>query len=184
MKQLLLLSLAALALPVQAQVTANRPDVMPQQTLTAQPIVRFGYLSYEQTLRSLPDYAIAQRNIDKLRQDYDAEMKRVEEEFNAKYETFLEGQREFAPSILKKRQAELQELMEKNVAFKEQAQQLLRNAEQEAFAPLRAQLQQAINRVALAHSFSFVLNTDNNAVPFVNPSTGVDITAEVLATLQ
>ena len=39
----------------------------------------------------MPGYAIAKHNMDELREKYDAETKRVETEFNAKYEEFLDG---------------------------------------------------------------------------------------------
>lgn len=44
----------------------------------------------------MPGYAIAKHNMDELREKYDAETKRVETEFNAKYEEFLDGQRTYA----------------------------------------------------------------------------------------
>lgn len=48
----------------------------------------------------MPGYAIAKHNMDELREKYDAETKRVETEFNAKYEEFLDGQRTYAKTIL------------------------------------------------------------------------------------
>ena len=82
---------------------------------------KYGYFSYQQTLESMPGYAVAKRNYEGLKAKYEAEMKRAEDEFNAKYEEFLDGQRDFAPAILKKRQAEIKELMEKNLAFKDES---------------------------------------------------------------
>ena len=81
--------------------------------LLASAQIRFGYFSYDTVLKSMPDYLMAQRNIDDLRQKYDNEMKRSEQEFNAKYEEFLDAQRDLVPSILRKRQTEIQEMMEK-----------------------------------------------------------------------
>lgn len=75
--------------------------------------LRFAYFSYEEVLLSLPEYAAVQREMATLRDKYEAETRRSEEDFNAKYEEFLEGQRDFAPSIFRKRQAELQEMVEK-----------------------------------------------------------------------
>ncbi len=181
MKQLsLFLSLAALAAPVQAQISTQSPDTMPARMVNMS-APRFGYLSYSQTLHALPEYTLVRRNLEDLKAKYDSEMKRVEDEFNSKYEAFLEGQRDFAPSIQQKRQAELQELMEKNMAFKEQSQKLLQQAEKDAMQPLRDKLHQAINRVAQERNLAFVLNIDNDAVPFINPSAGVDISELVVA---
>ena len=128
----------------------------------------------------MPDYAVARHNIKSLKENYDAEMKRVEDEFNTKYEFFLQDQRSLAPSILQKRQAELQELMEKNLAFKEKATQLLKQAEAEALAPIRKKVDAAIGQVGERLGLAFVLNTDNNAAPWLNPSLGEDVTEAVL----
>src|SRR3712207_1556066 len=81
--------------------------------------LKIGYFSMDSVLQAMPEYVASQKNIADLTAKYEAETKRVEAEFNKKYEEFLDGQRDFAPSILKKRQAELQELMDKNVAFKD-----------------------------------------------------------------
>ena len=62
--------------------------------------LRFGYLSYETALKSMPDYAVVQQKLADLRQQYQNETLRVEDEFNRKYEEFLEGQREF-PQVVR-----------------------------------------------------------------------------------
>ncbi len=141
---------------------------------------KFGYLSYGAVLKSMPAYTLAQKNIADLTAQYEAEIKRAEDEFNMKYEQFLDGQRDFPPSILQKRQSELQELMEKNVAFKEESRRLLAAAEEEAYAPLHQKLATAIQKVGMQHGLAFILNTDQNACPFINPEMGEDVTEAVL----
>jgi outer membrane protein len=184
MKRLFLyIMLLAATWQVQAQEANTFPEVMPMAT-TQTPVLRFGYFSYKTTLETMPGYAIARRNLDDLRIKYENEMKRVEEEFNKKYEDFLEGQKNFAPSILQKRQAELQELMEKNMAFKQEAKRLLKQAEEEAYQPLREQLIQATLVVGKSKGLAFILNTDDNAVPYINPSLGEDVSAAIVAALH
>ena len=94
--------------------------------------IRFGYLSYQQALQAMPQYALVQKQMAELRHQYEAELQRVTNEFNRKYEEFLEGQREFPKTILQKRQTELQELMTRNVTFKEESLKQLADAEREA----------------------------------------------------
>lgn len=146
--------------------------------------LRFGYFSYDAVLKAMPDYAVAQQSLATLRTQYDEEMKRVEDEFNAKYETFLDTQRDLAPSIRQKRQAELQELMQKNMAFKEKARQLLQQAEHDTMQPLRQKITTAVITVGKQHAYAFILNTDANAVPFINPLMGEDATAAITAILK
>lgn len=174
-----LLVIALTTMTVQAQQTTTV-----QQTASAPAALHFGYFSYDEVLHAMSGYTIAQRQVEDLRAKYDAETKRVESEFNAKYEEFLEGQRSFAPTILEKRQAELRELLEKNMAFKAEAQQLLKKAEAEALAPLKTQIDAALEKIGIAKDFAFILNTDNNTVPFINASMGEDITSTLKGMLK
>ncbi|MBR5084541.1 MAG: OmpH family outer membrane protein [Prevotella sp.] len=152
--------------------------------LMIQAQVKFGYLSYDQALRSLPEYTMTQENMADLRSKFDAEMKCVEEDFNRKYEEFLDGQRDFAPTILQKRQTELQEMLTRNVAFKAESEKLLQQAEVEAMAPLREKLRQAIQRVGAEGGYAFILNTDGDACPYIDPEMGEDVTLKVAAALK
>lgn len=173
-KNLLFLAFALVSLSASAQ---QNPTVGAQQATTAaQPALRFGYFSFEQVFHTMPGYAIAKHNMDELRGKYDEETKRVETEFNSKYEEFLDGQRSYAKSILEKRQAELRELMEKNIAFKAEAARLLKKAEEEAYAPLKAKMNAALQQIGKENGFAFILNTDNNATPYLSAEMGVDIT--------
>ena len=145
---------------------------------------KFGYFSYDKALRSMPEYAVADANMKDLRRKYEAEMKRVEEEFNRKYEEFLDGQRDFAPTILQKRQTELQELLKKNVAFKAESEKLLRQAEIDAMDPLRKKLQAAIQQVGAEGGYAFILNTDGDACPYIDPTMGEDVSEMVIKALK
>lgn len=145
-------------------------------SLTANAQTRFGYFSFDNVLKSMPDYVMAQRSIEDLRQKYDAEMKRAEDEFNSKYEEFLDVQKDLVPAILRKRQAELQEMMQKNINFKNESQRLLKQAEADAFAPVKNKLYNALTKVGQAQGYAFILNTDGDACPYVNPEMGEDAT--------
>ena len=146
--------------------------------------IRFGYFSYETVLKAMPEYVAAQRSVDDLRGKYDAEMKRAEQEFNDKYEEFLEVQRDLVPTILRKRQTELQDMMDKNVAFRNDAQRLLRQAETDAYNPVRRKLDEAVAAVGRERGYAFVINTDGNACPYVSPEMGEDATEFIKAKIS
>ena len=181
-KNLLFLALALVALSASAQ--QNQTPAEQPAAIVAQPALRFGYFSFEQVFHTMPGYAIAKHNMDELRTKYDEETKRVENEFNSKYEEFLDGQRTYAKTILEKRQAELRELMEKNIAFKAEATRLLQQAENDAYAPLKAKINEEAKKIGKQKGFAFILNTDNNAAPYLNEEMGEDITALLEETLK
>jgi outer membrane protein len=152
--------------------------------LMASAQMKFGYFSYEEAFKSMPEYALAQANLNDLKSKYDAETKRVEEEFNRKYEEFLDGQSDFAPTILQKRQTELQELLKKNVAFKAESAKLLKKAETDSFAPLREKLANVVEKIGAERGLAFILNTDGDACPYINPEMGEDLSQLIKEALR
>ena len=151
--------------------------LLPAVAVDAQ--VKFGYLSYSEAIKAMPGYAEMQKSLAELKQQYANETKRSEDEFNQKYESFLEGQKDFAPSILKKRQYELQELLNNSVSFKKEAARLLKQAEADMYAPLKKRLNEILRQVGRERGYAFILNTDNDAVPYIDSASGEDISTLV-----
>ena len=113
-----------------------------------------------------------------------AETKRVEDEFNRKYEEFLDGQRDFPKTILQKRQTELQELMKKNIDFKNTSREQLAKDEADIFAPLYAKLNETLAKMCAEKGYAFIIDTDAKAVPVVNPLMCEDINQAVQDALK
>ena len=170
MKKFLLVIFACIAMAAQAQDNA--------------PALKFGYLRYDLALKSMKEYATVQMRMDSLRSAFNAEMQRVEDEFNRKYEDFLDGQKDFPRTILLKRQTELQEMLQKNVAFKQQSVQEMKDTEAQLMAPLRIHLNEAIATIAREQGLALVINTDANACPFIEPAMGVDVNELVVKKLN
>lgn len=152
--------------------------------LAASAQVKFGYLSYDKAVKAMPGYVVMQSNLSSLRAQYEEETKRSEEEFNEKYELFLDGRSSLDKPILQKRQAELQELLTKNIAFKKEAERLLKQAEADMYAPLKDKLNAVLAKIGIERGYAFILNTDNDALPFVNLSYGEDVTTLVLDAIK
>lgn len=170
MKKFLLVIFACIAMAAQAQENV--------------PALKFGYLSYDLALKSMKEYATVQMRMDSLRSAFNAEMQRVEDEFNRKYEDFLDGQKDFPRTILLKRQTELQDMLQKNIAFKQQSIQEIKDTEAQLMAPLRIHLNDAIATVARERGLALVVNTDANACPFIEPTMGVDVNEDVVRKLN
>lgn len=151
--------------------------LMPQSKAKAQHL--FGYFSYNEILQSMPEYTDTLNRLAEMKAQFDAEIKRVENDFNNKYEEFLDGQKDFPAIILQKRQIELQEMMEKNIAFKQEAKRQCANAEKVAMDSLKNKVNKAIRIIGEAHKYAFVINTDVNACPWIDPAQGVDLTTEI-----
>jgi len=141
----------------------------------------FGYIDYNKALKSLPEYEQAQKSLDELKSTYDKEMERSEQELNKQFKEFIDGQKTFPENILLKRQKELQQLMEQSLKFKDEAENLLTNAESELMEPVHKKLKDTIAKVAVEKGLDFVANSDNNAYPYFNTEKGIDITELVIS---
>lgn len=170
MKKVVILIFACLALTAQGQDSI--------------PLLKVGLLSYENVLKAMPEYVLQQQKLAELKAEYDKELKRVEDDFNRKYEEFLEGQKDFPKTILYKRQTELTELMERNVTFKANSRRELAEAERAAMLPLRQKLNKLLAEMAQERGYALILNTDGDACPYVAPSMGEDISEAVIERLR
>lgn len=189
LRSALMALLAALPLCAGAQVEVDTLAVDSMVVVTDEghehrPVLRFGYVSYETALKAMPDYATASKRLAELKAKYDDEARRVADEFNAKYEEFLDGQAGYPATILHKRQGELQELLERNVAFRQESRRLVESAEKDIFAPLHRRLRAAIRTVGRQNGYAFVINIDGNACPFIDSSMGDNVTLMVIDMLK
>ena len=61
---------------------------------------------------------------------------------------------------------------------------MLFRSEEEALAPIKARLENAIKMVGGAYNLDYIYNLDTNAMPYVNPALVMDVTKLVEQQLQ
>lgn len=136
----------------------------------AQSTIKYGYLPYDSLLHTMTSYVEAQHQLADLRKKYEAEAQYNEMTFKRLFAEFLQGQKEFPQNILLKRQRDLQDEIEKSLAFRHEADSLLQCAENDLLQPIRQKLNQAIYRVGIERGYEYIVNTEANNVPFIHPT--------------
>ena len=144
----------------------------------------FGYYSLDEVLKALPDYQAAETQLTQLRKQYADELNLAQQEFSSKYEAFLEGLSSFAPTVRTKRQSELEQLVRQNQAFRDEAARLLEQAEHEARRPIIAKVKAAVDRLGAELQLDFVVNNDVQALTYINPAKGKDLTETLILQLK
>ncbi len=145
---------------------------------------KIGYFSYKAVLEGMTDYVTAMLGVEELRKQYDDEVKNAENEFNEKYELFLDQQNMLDDAIRQKRQADLQNLLDRNMQFRKEADRLLKQAEQDAIAPVKQQLNKAIQSVGYSGAYLMIVNTDSEACPYIDASRAEDVTSKIKSYLK
>ncbi len=163
--------------PVDTMHTAA--DLLQTSVTELPPAPQFGYISYSQVLSEMVEYKDAMLKLKNLRAKYEEEAAYNETVFKRQFAEYLQGQKDFPQSIMLKRQRDLQDELEKSLAFRQEAEVQLSKAEIELLAPVKARLNEAIILVGGKMQLDYIFNIDNNAVPFVNPKKVVDVTSFV-----
>ena len=145
---------------------------------------KFGYVSYKEIVKALPEYAIVTTHIDELQVKYEAEIARSEREFNQKYSDFIEEQAGFPENIRIKRHKELQELMEKSIEFKDEVNRTMREARHEMMKPLYEKVDEAVMKICIDEGYDYILNTDERVYIAINHNHGKEITAQLKKALN
>ena len=143
-------------------------------TMQAQTTIKYGTIHYDSLLVGLPQYAQVQQRMEELHKKYESETAYNEQNFKRLFAEFLQGQKDFPQNILLKRQRDLQEQMEKSIAFRKEADALLRAAEADMMKPLREMLDELIRNVGLERGYEMIINLDTPAYPFLHPSVAED----------
>ena len=69
----------------------------------------------------------------------------------------------------------MQELLEKNIAFKNESKRLLAEAKAELMKPLRDKMSKVLATIGTEMGLAFIINKDNDSCPFINSQMGVDV---------
>ena len=152
-------------------------------TMSAQSTIKYGSLNYDSLLTSMPEYKQVQEQLASLRLQYNKEAAYNEANFKRLFADFLQGQKDFPQNIMLKRQRELQDAMEKSLAFRRSCDSLLVKAETDLVAPLYVKLDTAIQTVGMERGYECIVNTAAGTHPFLHPSLTEDATPFVLEKL-
>lgn len=74
--------------------------------------------------------------------------------------------------------------MESNIRFREEASRLFKQAEEEALKPVRDTLNEKLAKIAQENGYIIILNSDGDALPYINSEWGDDVTELVKNALK
>ena len=152
--------------------------------MSAQSTIKYGRLNYASLITSMPEYTQVQEQLSSLRQQYEKEAAYNEANFKRLFADFLQGQKDFPQNIMLKRQRELQDAMEKSLAFRRSCDSLLVKAEADLLSPLVLKLNEAIQTVGMERGYECIVNTAAGTHPFLHPSLTEDAAPFVLQKLN
>jgi outer membrane protein len=127
--------------------------------------VKIGYTNVEAVLANMPDSKLVEKQLETYQKKLSANLKIKDDYVKQKYQEYLDLRERgtMTPEEQQRREAELLKLDEEVQKLAADAEYDLMAKQQELMEPILEKLQNAINAVAKAQGFTYVLNQTTSA---------------------
>ena len=143
---------------------------------------KFGHVNTNEIIQAMPEYNKAKTEIDALQQQYEADLKSMQDELQKKGEAFEKEQASLPENIKQRRQTELQEMYQKIQQSYQDNQQALQKASAEKMQAITTKVVDAIKAVGQAGGYVYIMDTASG-IPYISTTLSTDVTAQVKAKL-
>ena len=128
--------------------------------------LKFGTVNTQEIFNLMPDKVTAENTLKSVSEKYEAEFKKLQEEFNKKYTEFQALDESTPQSIKDSRMRELQENSQKIQNFQQTAQQEIAKQQETLLAPISDKIQKAIQAVGAEGGFTFIYDLSIPAIVY------------------
>lgn len=141
---------------------------------------KIGHVNSQEIMALMPETKQAGAKLDSLQSSYELQLANMQEELSKKVAEFQQQQATMTAGVREFRQQELAEMEQRMQMFYQTIQQDLQAKQVEYLQPVRAKLLEAINKVGVAQSCTYVM--DQAAMLYIAPD-ALDLTSAVKAEL-
>ena len=144
--------------------------------------LKFGHITSEQLISSMPEFDSAQVQAQNLRQQYDLDIERLQVEINKKIEEFQQQEATMSELIKAAKVSEIQEMQTRLQNFAQTAQQDLQQQNMAFMQPVMDKARQAIEQVAKEEGLFYVFDLSQSN-PIYTSEKSIDLLPLVKAKL-
>ena len=142
---------------------------------------KFGHVNTQEIIQAMPEYQKAQTEIKALQDQYEADLKSMQDELQKKAEAFDKEQATLPDNIKQRRNQELQDMYTKIQQSFQDNQQALQKASGEKMQAITTKVLDAIKSVGSAGNFTYIV--EMGSLPYISTTLSTDVTAQVKAKL-
>ncbi|MDA0773863.1 MAG: OmpH family outer membrane protein [Bacteroidetes bacterium] len=143
----------------------------------AQAQTKVAHIEVQKLISEMPEVIAAQKELEKLEKTYQADLETTFKEFQTKAQSYAADAENQTEIINQKRQAELESMQQGLQQFRENAAQDIQKKQMDLMRPLYEKARQAIENVAAAQGFEYVLDSSNGGSVII--AKGKDLMADV-----
>ena len=148
-------------------------------TATAQ---KFGHVNTQEIIQAMPEFTTARTEIEQLTQQYEADLKSMQEELQKKAEAFEKESATLPANIKDRREKELNDLYQRIQQTYQDNQPALAQAQQEKMQGIQTKVLDAIKTVGQEGGYVYIMEV-GAGIPYISTTLSTDVTAQVKAKL-
>jgi len=134
---------------------------------------KFGHINTNELLSQMPGRQEAEQELERYARELESTFTAMQNEFQSKYQEYLENQENLSQLIRQSKERELESLQQRIMEFQESAQEDLVDKENQLLRPIIEEARNAINEVAQENGYSYVFDTSMGSVLYSEPSDNI-----------
>jgi outer membrane protein len=138
---------------------------------------KFGHVNTQEIIQAMPEFTKAQNEIKALQEQYEADLKSMNDEFQKKLEDYQKNGSTLPDNIKQRREQELQDMDTKIRQSYQDNQQALQKASSEKMQVIQTKVLDAIKAVGQAGGFTYI--AEMGTMPYISTTLSTDVTAQV-----
>lgn len=144
---------------------------------------KFGHINSQEIMTSMPEFSIAQGEIQAKAKEFENEMTEMQQELQRKAAEFEKVRQTLPQTKQQETETELQGLYTKLQQANQDYQQQLQKLQQEKLQPIQSKLMNAITAVGKTGNYVYIMDL-SMGIPYINDALSEDVTAKVKAELK
>ncbi|MCL2651131.1 MAG: OmpH family outer membrane protein [Candidatus Azobacteroides sp.] len=142
--------------------------------------IKLAHVNTMEIFNAMPETAAAETELANFNQSLQAELQRMQDEYNKKYTEFMQQQDSLAQSIKIRRMTEIEDIKNRIETFYQQADQDVAKKRNDLNAPIIQKIQTAIKAIGDEHGYTYMM--EQGGFLYISPK-AIDATALVKAKL-
>ena len=143
---------------------------------------KFGHCDSEAVITAMPEFTAAQNDLQKLSQQYEADLKQMQDELQKKAEAYDKESASLPENIKQRREQELQEMYQRIQEAYQSNQQALQKAQGEKMQAITQKVREAIQSIGQEGGYVYIMDLASG-IPSISTTLSTDVTAQVKAKL-
>lgn len=136
----------------------------------AQSNLKMGYINRNELAQQMPEYNDAMKQLEDMRLKYTTEGQKLQEEFQKKYQDYMNQQDTLDAAIRQYKESEIMRLQQSIEEFTRNADSSLQKRQQELMTPVVQKMDQAIRSVGDENGFTYIFDNSAGIIAYTSSS--------------